>query len=76
LRAYWRAEEGAGNKISDISDKQMHLIAAQDSELTWQSQPNADKEPLDYEDKWGKANAPNFSFHAPPHGLVLDEKKA
>ena len=35
LKAYWRADEGSGNQISDITDRQMHLEVIADSELIW-----------------------------------------
>lgn len=40
----------------------------------WHPEQNRDGEPLDYEDKWGKANAPNFAFYVPSQGLSIDKK--
>ena len=27
LKAYWRADEGKGNTVHDVSDQEMHLIS-------------------------------------------------
>ena len=41
LRAYWRADEGRGNKINDVFDLELHLEVAgdakSDAKLTWRA---------------------------------------
>ena len=75
LKAYWRAEEGQGSQIADVSDKGIHLTEVGENELTWHSQMNLDRDPLDYEDKWGKQNTANYSFYAPASGLKIVKKE-
>jgi len=45
------------------------------TELVWSEQPNADGDPLEHEDKWGKVNSPSFSLYAPVSGLTLNGAK-
>ena len=49
-------------------EKQFHLVA---TELEWSERPNADRDPLEHEDKWGKVNSPSYSLYAPLSGLSL-----
>ena len=42
------------------------------SELSWSENPNQNNDPLEYEDKWGKVNQPNYSFFAPMSGFSLN----
>ena len=35
LKAYWRAEEGLGSQVADVSDKGMHLSEVAEGELRW-----------------------------------------
>lgn len=74
LRAYWRADEGRGNKVHDLFEKELHL-ELDGAELVWHQEPNPDGEPLEYEDKWGKSNTPNFAFEVPTEGFALQNKK-
>lgn len=76
LKAYWRAEEGNGPQIADVSDKGIPLVAVKDNELVWHHEVNKDHEPLDYEDKWGKVNSANYAFLAPLSGLTIKKKSA
>jgi len=46
----------------------MHLNA---KNLEWHAHANLDRDPLDYEDKWGKVNIPNYAFFAPSSGLHI-----
>ena len=59
LKAYWRAEEGQGKQVQNILENELHLLAA---DLAWSPQPNPDRDPIEYEDKWGKSNTPSYSF--------------
>ena len=34
IRAYWRAEEGHGNQIADVSDRGLHLTV-KEGDLVW-----------------------------------------
>ena len=74
IRAYWRAEEGHGNQIADVSDRGLHLTV-KEGDLVWHPQVNPDRDPIDYEDKWGKANQANYSFYAPFSGLNITKKE-
>ena len=46
----------------------MHLKG---ENLEWHQQVNLDRDPLDYEDKWGKVNIPNYALIAPSSGLDI-----
>jgi len=50
----------------------MHLKA---ENLEWNPSVNPDRDPLDYEDKWGKVNTANYAFMAPSSGLQITRKK-
>ena len=46
-----------------------------DGELGWHKEVNKNRDPVDYEDKWGKANSANYSFYAPPAGLKIAKRE-
>ena len=46
------------------------------ADLVWSERPNDDRDPLEYEDKWGKVNMPNYSFYAPVSGLSINSPHA
>ena len=62
--------------MHDVCEKGMDLVPVEKAaELTWESEPNPHGEPLDYEDKWGKANAANYAFKVPNQGLSFAKEQ-
>lgn len=59
---YFRCDEGSGTQIEDISDNKYKCEFNQARESPWSQDKLEEAQPLEYEDKWGKANQPSYSI--------------
>ena len=56
---YLRCDEGTGDSLSDLTDNQFKVSLSSDQ--AWSEHKLEEREPLEYEDKWGNVSQPNFS---------------
>ena len=53
-------DEGKGLEIHDITDNEINLTLKDESQ--WREETLENGDPIDFEDKWGKENQPNYAI--------------
>lgn len=57
---YLRCDEGSGDTLNDLTDNLFKVKLNNDK--SWSPNKLVEREPLEYEDKWGKVSQPSYSL--------------